>query len=237
MPGSDLPIESPELDFSRVWHKVEEIGRGGGAIVYRCISQQLIRRITAFSLQSNVAVLPEETRHSNCASFIDEINSRLILMGDGIAAVKVPLRQSDTELSRFQREVKAMKVCKHPAFIKLLGHGPLDRISWLAMEYHPNGNLGNHVAEFKGRALECLLAMRPIVESTALLHQQGFVHRDIKPKNIFISAKRSLILGDLGIVFPSTDTERLTEAGSVLISRDWVPDWGRFTEDPTSPPS
>ena len=202
--------------------------------MYRCVPLSLLEQVKQFNLQSGGISIPEATRLSICARLVDEIQHHLVLNHDGVAAVKVPHPSSDpSAIRRFQREIEAMKTCKHPSLIKLIDHGPVDTLSWFSMEYHPNGNLEDHVEPYRGKPLECLLAMRPIIEGTALLHGNGFIHRDIKPKNIFVSSEGKLILGDLGIIFPSQEEgDRLTRPSQTLVSRDWIPDWIRFSDDP-----
>jgi len=100
------------------------------------------------------------------------------------------------------------------------------------MEYHPGGDLARIVGTYKEQPLKSLLAIRPVVEGVAELHKLGYVHRDIKPKNIFVAKGGELVLGDFGIVFPPEEEARLTRAEEEILSRDWVPDWIRFDEAP-----
>ena len=225
---------NPASDFRTTWFPIKEFDAGGGGKVYRCVRLSLLEQVKQFNLQSGGISLPETTRQSICARLIDDINQHLVLTHDGLAAVKVPHASSDpSDIQRFQREIEAMNTCNHPSLIKLIDHGPVNTLSWFSMEYHPNGNLEDHAEFYKEKPLKCLLAMRPIIEGTALLHRNGFIHRDIKPKNIFVSSDGKLILGDLGIVFPSQeDGDRLTRPGQTLVSRDWIPDWIRFNDDP-----
>jgi len=231
-PGGD----NPASDFQSKWFSVEELAEGGGGKVYKCIRLSLLEEALDFIVNCAPPV-PKTTRMSHCAKFVDQLFQNLALSYDGIGAVKVPHQITDrAAIQRFEREIEAMETCKHPALIRLLDHGPLDTLSWFAMEYHPKGNLEGQVESYRGKPLECLLAIRPIIEGTALLHRKGFIHRDIKPKNIFVSSHGKLILGDFGIVFPSQEEgDRLTSSGQTLISRDWVPDWIRFSDDLPEP--
>lgn len=57
------------------------------------------------------------------------------------------------------------------------------------------------------------------------MHERQVIHRDIKPDNVFLSA-RGLVLGDFGIVFwVDARQERLTETYERVGSRDWMAPW------------
>lgn len=52
------------------------------------------------------------------------------------------------------------------------------------------------------------------------------MHRDIKPKNIFVKESGDLVLGDLGLVIAQGgDQPRVTEVYDNPGSRDWMPGW------------
>jgi serine/threonine protein kinase len=107
---------------------------------------------------------------------------------------------------------------------------------WFVMEYHHRGTLADSAEQYHGRIIQVLEAVRPIVEGVAAFNEKGYVHRDIKPNNIFLAEDGKLVLGDFGIVFPKLEgEERLTEIGTTLISRDWVPDWIRFSDSQPEP--
>jgi len=45
-----------------------------------------------------------------------------------------------------------------------------------------------------GNFVGALRAFRPLVEGVAKIHENGYVHRDIKPQNVFLSSEDELIL-------------------------------------------
>jgi serine/threonine protein kinase len=71
-----------------------------------------------------------------------------------------------------------------------------------------------------------LVAFRPIVEAVSTLYEKGFIHRDIKPDNIFIADDDQLILGDLGLVInPSAADPGQTDTYENVGRRDRMPGW------------
>lgn len=64
------------------------------------------------------------------------------------------------------------------------------------------------------------------MDAVATLHRAGIVHRDIKPGNIFLSARGDLILGDAGFVFFVDEQHtRVSDKLENVGSRDWMPPW------------
>jgi len=114
---------------------------------------------------------------------------------------------------------------KHEAILKLL-YSDIGR-EFIITEYHPLRTLHERLHKSEGRALEALLAFRPLVEGVAKIHDSGAVHRDVKPKNIFVATDGRLVLGDFGIVlFTDSVSDRMTETyDSQVGSRDWMTPW------------
>lgn len=214
------------------WVPIEFIGQGGGAKVYLCAATDPIGIIQKLLGARAVVAVPstkEEAGH-----ILKCLSTGLVRKKDALAALKVPLRLEDsTSFIRLKREIEAMRAVQHRALIRLLGVDEKNPPEWFAMEWHPSGTLSQSVELYKDDIVKSLRAILPIVDAVAHLHDAGFIHRDIKPSNIFIADEGHLVLGDLGITFPTEEEkERLTEVDASLVSRDWIPDWARFTDAP-----
>ena len=152
-----------------------------------------------------------------------------------LGAVKVP--HSDPSRpgadERFRREIEAMKGCAHPALLRLYDSDPSLPPTWFAAEYRARGTIDQEAnrVQYRGRPLSILTDVRPLADALASLHLRGVIHRDVKPKNVFVANDGRLVLGDFGVVIPSSDAERLTGLEPAH-SRDWAPDWVRFGDEP-----
>ncbi|MCR5160943.1 MAG: protein kinase [Lachnospiraceae bacterium] len=53
--------------------------------------------------------------------------------------------------------------------------------------------------------------IRSMNEALHLIHTKGFIHRDVKPENIYKSDKGAYLLGDFGVVSMSVENRRMTQ--------------------------
>lgn len=87
------------------------------------------------------------------------------------------------------------------------------------MEYCEGGTLEDKILKEckKGRCMnenEVLRCLLDICEGINYLHENGIIHRDIKPQNIFIDSKNVLKIGDFGVSREIGKTLRITKCGT-----------------------
>ena len=102
-------------------------------------------------------------------------------------------------LRRFEREAKALAKLTHSNIVKVLDYGEQDGKPYLVMPYLPGGTLKQLI---NGKAMPYQEAARllvPIARALAYAHQQGMIHRDVKPSNILITQSGDPMLTDFGI--------------------------------------
>lgn len=88
---------------------------------------------------------------------------------------------------------------------------------FIQMEFCEKGTLGNWIEDRRGKEnyqTESLIKFRQIVTGVEYIHSKGFIHRDLKPHNIFISSEDKIKIGDFGLVTSMTDDLRTTEKGT-----------------------
>ncbi len=120
-------------------------------------------------------------------------------------------------LGRFLREAEAVAALDHPNIVRAydvdmeLEAGT--EIHFLAMEYVEGKDLEKLLAEREQFTLvEAAEFIRQAAEGLAHAHENGLIHRDIKPGNLLIDGKGTVKLLDLGLArfFRADEVESLT---------------------------
>ncbi len=113
-------------------------------------------------------------------------------------------------LAMFQREARTLAALNHPALVRVLDYGSIERngrtLPWMALEWLEGITLEADLASRRGEGRsprEVLELMRPAFDALACAHEAGVSHRDIKPSNLMlVAAKRgapSLRVIDFGV--------------------------------------
>jgi len=126
---------------------------------------------------------------------------------DRLVAIKIllpALAQNQEFLVRFRREAMAAAKLKHENIINIYDFGECEGRYFMAMEYIEGGTLAERLADLRaqGRHMELqegLRIVQQIAEALECAHQQGIIHRDVKPSNILITEDGRPVLTDLGI--------------------------------------
>jgi serine/threonine protein kinase len=90
---------------------------------------------------------------------------------------------------RLAREASALTRIRHPAVVRVLDFGCTFRNDpYLAMELLRGESLGAMLARF-GKLLPeyAVQIVLPLVDGLGAMHEQGVVHRDLKPDNLFLA--------------------------------------------------
>jgi serine/threonine-protein kinase len=117
---------------------------------------------------------------------------------------------------RFQREAKVGASLNHPNIVGVYDTVTDDEGVLIVMEYVPGHTLRDEIARGPmdpGRAIEVLFAVASALDNA---HEQGVVHRDVKPANVLIDDRGGVVkVADLGIATAAAQT-RITHSGAVL---------------------
>ncbi|KAF4433168.1 hypothetical protein F53441_13769 [Fusarium austroafricanum] len=105
--------------------------------------------------------------------------------GDVVLETCIDGGRSFTE--RAVKKVLSQQAKYSQYFVKLLGWYATSNKLYMAMEYFPEGDLYTYICDHEQLPeKECSQITSQILSGLALMHAEGFAHRDVKPQNILI---------------------------------------------------
>ena len=118
-----------------------------------------------------------------------------------LVAIKLVRRGMDTEsiLSRFRHERQILASLDHPNIARLLEGGTTNGLPYFVMEHIEGQPIDEYCDSRKLTTIERLKLFRTVCSAVHYAHQNLVVHRDLKPRNILVTADGTPKLLDFGI--------------------------------------
>ncbi len=156
------------------------IGKGGFGITYLALDTNLDQRVAIKEF------LPVElaTRSNNSHVHpISEEHSNTYGWG----------------LNQFVTEARTLAKFRHPNVVRVMSVFEANSTAYMVMEYEHGESLENLIKakKFTGEAKLRSLVMA-LLDGLKVVHEAGFIHRDIKPDNIFLRESGTPVLLDFG---------------------------------------
>ena len=125
-------------------------------------------------------------------------------------------------VERFKREARSVAQLQHPNIVTVIDRGEEEGRQFIVFEYIDGENLKEHVVR-KGRldVREALEISLEVARGLAFAHDQGLVHRDVKPQNILLNGDGRAKVTDFGIA-RSVDVDGMTQTGTVLGTSNYI---------------
>jgi len=127
--------------------------------------------------------------------------------------------QRDIDL--FMREGKVLSQLHHPGILRYFDSGEFDGRFYIATEYVPGQNLSSFLEEHGPLPVPRAIGIVcQLLDALDYAHQQGFVHRDVKPGNVMVKTVGEIDvikLTDFGLakVYQSLRSSGLTFEGEM----------------------
>jgi len=116
---------------------------------------------------------------------------------------RIPKHKENFEwgLKRFLEEAKVLSRFDHISIVKVLNLFEANETAYFVMDFYDGQTLEDYINQHPNKQYtqdEILSVMMPIIEGLKAVHEQGFLHRDIAPDNIFLRISKPPILIDFG---------------------------------------
>ncbi len=148
---------------------------------------------------------------------------------DRVVAIKLlPVRRlrDDGAVARFEREMKTIGRLDHPAIVKATDAGEARGTPFLVMEFVDGIDLSRLVRMVGPlEAADACEIIRQAALALDYAHQQGFVHRDVKPSNLMLTRSGEIRILDLGLALFGAAGEAvddLTTVGQLMGTLDYM---------------
>lgn len=139
-------------------------------------------------------------------------------------------------LKAFKREAKFLRKIKHPAFPRGFEYFERNKSFYLVMEFINGKELTKAIEDYKkqnGGAVEDGLLIylgREIADALEVIHQQGYIYRDLKPQNVMLDGISSRVkLIDFGTLYHVSDKEPLLFESEGYTPPDFLKKDTKFT--------
>src|SRR6266516_4390354 len=116
-------------------------------------------------------------------------------------------------VKRFVQEARAVAKLVHPNILQIHDFGEQDNITYIVMEYVEGGTLKDRLKR-PIAVPEAVDYMIQAAEGLNCAHNNGIVHRDVKPANMLLRKDGYLLLSDFGIAKILEGTTNLTRVGT-----------------------
>jgi serine/threonine protein kinase len=129
-----------------------------------------------------------------------------------------------TLVENFQNEAIALDRVRHPNIISRLGHGTAKDLRgtvfhYLVLEYLSGGDMAKSCREKGLTFLQALNYLEQVCAGLSHAHQNGIIHRDIKPQNLLLTKdKETVKIADFGVARVSNSDSPITRVGTNIFA-------------------
>ncbi|MDE1006453.1 MAG: protein kinase [Paraburkholderia fungorum] len=139
-------------------------------------------------------------------------------------AIKTILKSqlSDPEMAaeyqvRFEREAQAVARLNHPHIVGVFDFGEENNVAYIVMELIRGEELKAYFDKGTQFAVKDAVRMTgELLDALGYAHEQGIVHRDVKPANVMLDAQMRVKLTDFGVARLSDTGSDGTQAGTMV---------------------
>ncbi len=119
-------------------------------------------------------------------------------------------------IERFKREIQLSSRVTHKNVLRVYDLGEADGTRFLTMQFVEGRDLSSLIKELGPLPVPRLISLfRQICQGLQAAHEQGVVHRDLKPQNIMVEANDNVLITDFGLA-KNLGASAMTELGALM---------------------
>jgi serine/threonine protein kinase/tetratricopeptide (TPR) repeat protein len=193
------------------WYEIQRVlGKGGFGITYLAFDSNLAQQVAIKEYFPGQLAARDQTR----VSAISENHQEDYAWG----------------LSRFVSEAQTLAQFRHPAIVPVYTTFSENLTAYMVMEYITGESCGDVFRHGKYMSEDWLLNfLESILGGLRLIHERGFIHRDIKPDNISLRDDQSPVLLDFGSARMAVESK--TQSLTALVTPGFAPFEQYHTDD------
>jgi WD40 repeat protein/tRNA A-37 threonylcarbamoyl transferase component Bud32 len=138
---------------------------------------------------------------------------------DRVVAIKVPRTGNlagPQELDRFLREARSVAQLRHPSIVSVHEVGQTEGVPYLVSDFVRGVTLADVLSARRLCFREAAELVAAVADALQYAHEQGVVHRDVKPSNIMIGEDGRPCVMDFGLAKREAGEITMTVEGQVL---------------------
>ena len=164
----------------------------------------------------------EELVGSGGMSSVYRAHDKLLERTVALKILHEQFTRDDAYVERFRREARAVAQLAHPNIVTVIDRGEQDGRQFIVFEYVDGMNLKELLDQegpFEPReAIELALQ---VARGLSFAHENGLVHRDVKPQNVLIDGDGRAKVTDFGIAH-ALDVDGMTITGTIMGSSNYI---------------
>jgi eukaryotic-like serine/threonine-protein kinase len=122
----------------------------------------------------------------------------------------------ETDLARFRTEAEALARLQHSGVVQIHEVGDHEGRPYFSLEFLPGGSLANRLREGPFTSERAASLVAELAAAIQAAHQQGVIHRDLKPGNVLFTAGGQPKITDFGLAKKLDDPTGPTLTGAVM---------------------
>jgi eukaryotic-like serine/threonine-protein kinase len=165
----------------------------------------------------------EELVGTGGMSSVYRAHDRLLERDVALKVLHEQFTADDDYVERFRREARSVAQLSHPNIVTVIDRGEQDGRQFIVFEYVDGENLKTLV-EREGPLpeREAVGLTLQVARALGFAHENGLIHRDVKPQNVLLNGDGQAKVTDFGIARSLEVHGGLTQTGTVLGTSDYI---------------